>query len=87
MRELHPRPGPPRPLLAAPLTLLLAATLLYASAAAHAEDTRIAVPGLRARLNCSTTTARWPLPKERAAGRFTFGCRIFGSEASPVEGL
>ncbi|KWB75430.1 hypothetical protein [Burkholderia ubonensis] len=86
MRELHPRPGPPRPLPAAPLTFLLAATLLHASAAAHAEDTRIAAPRLRALLNCSTT-ARWPLPKERAAGRFAFGCRIFGSEASPVEGL
>ncbi|AOJ63683.1 hypothetical protein WJ32_15260 [Burkholderia ubonensis] len=68
------------------MTLLLAATLLHASAAAHAEDTRIAAPRLPALLNCSTTT-RWPLPKERAAGRFAFGCRIFGSEASPVDGL
>ncbi|KVA19541.1 hypothetical protein [Burkholderia ubonensis] len=64
MRELHPRPRPPRPLPATPRTFLLAATLLYASA-----------------------TARWPLPKERAAGRLTFGCQIFDSEASPVEGL
>ncbi|KVC47675.1 hypothetical protein WI72_30735 [Burkholderia ubonensis] len=64
MRELHPRPGPPRPLPATPRTFLLAATLLYASAA-----------------------ARWPLPKERAAGWFAFDCRIFGSETSPVEGL
>ncbi|KWK69707.1 hypothetical protein WM16_22095 [Burkholderia ubonensis] len=86
MRDLPPRPGPRRPRPATPLTLLLAATLLHASAAAHAEDTRIAAPGLRALLNCSTT-ARWPLPKERAADRFAFGCRIFGSEASPVEGL
>ncbi|KVZ36661.1 hypothetical protein WL13_21415 [Burkholderia ubonensis] len=86
MRELHLRHGPPRPLPAAPLTFLLAATLLHASAAAHAEDTRIAARGLRTLLNCSTT-ARWPLPKERAAGRFAFGCRIFGSEASPVESL
>ncbi|KWK73054.1 hypothetical protein [Burkholderia ubonensis] len=86
MRELHLRPGPPRPLPAAPLTFLLAATLLHASAAARAEDTRIAARGLRALLNCSTT-ARWPLPKERAARRFAFGCRIVGSEASPVEGL
>ncbi len=86
MRDLHPRPEPRRPLPAKPLTFLLAATLLHASAAAHAEDTRIAAPGLRALLNCSTTT-RWPLPKERAAGRFAFGCQIFGSEARPVEGL
>ncbi|WP_133117959.1 hypothetical protein [Burkholderia ubonensis] len=65
MRDLLPRPEPRRPLPAAPPAILLAATLLCTPAAAHAHDTGIAASGLRAQLNCSTT-ARWPLPKERA---------------------